>query len=440
MIYLQDIKVTNFKCFKSTPNLQLGKLTLLTGANSTGKSSLMYGILGVLQSKDFPLDFSPNGNYVKMGNFLEMVYNHDKEKPLGIDLSLFDTDYSQKLHIKTSWRCNSVGNVVLNSCECDGDYFNMKIRTLENGSQILDLDIEPSKNVKKENLKKMLSFVASQPSQDDEIINYVKYALKETHIQKCLLPTFSTDARPDIKYPFFYVWREVVTFLQGYNSGVNYISSYRQPAQRIYTEIPVSSNGKISTSGEGFINELLSWKDNNKDKFSEFVDSMKSIGLLSYIEPSRLEGGQFKVGVKIHESDELVNLSDVGFGISQSMPILIGDIELGNKSTLYVSQPEVHLHPSAQAKLGDYFVRQMNIGKRYVIESHSEYLMNRIRLSIVKGIVNEDDVKVYYMCKENGEAKIHDIKFKKNGQIEGAPEDFFDTYMMDVMDIAMNAE
>lgn len=439
MIYLQNIKVTNFKCFENTPNLQFGKLTLLTGANSTGKSSFIYGILGVLQSKDFPLDFSPNGNYVKMGNFLEMVYEHDKEKLLGIELSFYDTDYSQKLHIKTSWKCNSVGNIVLNSCECDGDYFNMQIETREDGSQILDLDIDPSKNVKKENLKKMLSFVASQPSQDDEIVNYVRYALQETHIHDCQFPASTTDASPDIKYPFFYVWREVVTFLQGYNSGVNYISSYRQPAQRIYTEIPVS-NGKITTSGEGFINELLSWKDKNQDKFSEFVDSMKSIGLLSYIEPLRLEGGQFKVGVKVHEGDELVNLSDVGFGISQSMPILIGDIELGNNSTLYVSQPEVHLHPSAQAKLGDYFVHQMNVGKRYVIESHSEYLMNRIRLSIVKGIVKEDDVKVYYMCKENGETKIFDIKFRKNGQIEGAPKDFFDTYMIDVMDIAMNAE
>lgn len=64
MVYLQDIRFTNFKCFEDTSSLEFGKLTLLTGANSTGKSSLMYGMLGVLQSKNFPWNFSPNGIYV----------------------------------------------------------------------------------------------------------------------------------------------------------------------------------------------------------------------------------------------------------------------------------------------------------------------------------------------------------------------------------------
>lgn len=72
------------------------------------------------------------------------------------------------------------------------------------------------------------------------------------------------------------------------------------------------------------------------------------------------------------------------------------------------------------------------------METHSEYLMNRLRLSIVRGTIAEDDVKVYYMRQEGGKTHIHKVKFKKNGQVEGAPQDFFDTYMIDVMDIAMS--
>lgn len=439
MIYLQNIKLSNFKCFEQTPDLQFGKLTLLTGANSTGKSSLMYGVLGVLQSKDFPLSFSSNGDYVQMGNFLEMAFKHDATKTIGIEFSLIDTDDKQTLYIKTAWKSNTVGNIVMKSCECDGGYYSLHVSTSTDGSQTLNLDIDPSKNVRKENLKKLLSFVNSQTALDGELADYVKYAMKETHIKNHVLSANSTDTTPDVKYPLFYVWHEITAFVQGYNSKVNYISSYRQPAQRTYTESPVSK-GKITTSGEGFINELLSWKDNSQDKFADFVEAMKSIGLLSYIEPMRLEGGQFKVGVKVHENDEVVNLSDVGFGISQTMPIIIGDIELGKGSTLYVSQPEVHLHPSAQAKLGNYLVGQMNLGKRYVIETHSEYLMNRLRLAVVKGDISEDDIKIYYMRQEQGMTEICDVKFRKNGQIDGAPSDFFDTYMMDVMDIAMNAE
>ena len=180
--------------------------------------------------------------------------------------------------------------------------------------------------------------------------------------------------------------------------------------------------------------------DDSQDKLSQFIDAMKTIGLLSDIEPTRLGAGQFKVDVQVHDDDGLANLSDVGFGISQVMPIIIGDVELSKGSTLYISQPEVHLHPSAQAKLGDYLANQINQGKRYVIETHSEYLMNRLRLSIVRGTISEDDVNVYYMRQEGGKTHIHKVKFKKNGQVEGAPQDFFDTYMIDVMDIAMNAQ
>ena len=94
----------------------------------------------------------------------------------------------------------------------------------------------------------------------------------------------------------------------------------------------------------------------------------KCCGIKVYeVEPKRLGAGQFKIGGKVHENDEVANLWDVGFGISQTMPVIIADVELGKESTLYVSQPEVHLHPRAQANLGDYLIKQTKNGKRYVV-------------------------------------------------------------------------
>lgn len=438
MVYLQDIKFTNFKCFEDTSILKLGKLTLLTGANSTGKSSLMYGVLGMLQSKKFPLALSPNGGYVQMGNFLEMVFKHDPNKKIGIGFTLVDSDLNESLAVDTVWRNNKVGNPYLENCELTSNYYHLSIKSQETG-HILNLDIEPEKSAKKIDMEDLLRYASTKTPTDATLVEYLKYATKETHIKDYTLDSFSDETKAEIKFPLSYIMQETQSFIRKYNEGVNYISSYRQPAQRIYTEEPMPQ-GKIATSGEGFINELLKWKDDRQDKFSEFVKGMKSIGLLSEIEPSRLGAGQFKISVKVHDGDDMANLGDVGFGISQMMPVIIGDVELGKGSTLYVSQPEVHLHPSAQAKFGDYIVRQMNEGKRYVIESHSEYLMNRLRLSIVKGVIHEEDVKVYYMSQANGNTKIFDIKFKASGQIEGAPQDFFDTYMIDVMDIAMSAQ
>lgn len=439
MVYLQDIKFTNFKCFEETQNLEFGKLTLLTGANSTGKSSLMYGILGVLQSKNFPLELSPNGSYVQMGNFLELVFKHKSDKTVGIHFTLIDSETKDKLKIESSWQSNPVGNPFMKSCECIGSFYSFRIETNTDGQQMLCLDIDSLKSKKKLDMEDLLEDTGSKYPSDGDLIDYLKYATRETHIKNVLIDGISGDTSPEIRYPLFLVLQETMAFIKRYNARVNYISSYRQPAQRIYTEEPVAS-GKIATSGEGFINELLKWKDEKQDKFIEFVEGMKSIGLLSDVKPTRLGSGQFKIGVKVHEEDEMANLWDVGFGISQTMPIIIGDVELGKESTLYVSQPEVHLHPKAQASFGDYLVKQVNNGKRYVIETHSEYLMNRLRLSIVRGNVKEDDVKVYYMSQKEGKTCIDDIKFKRDGQIVGAPQDFFDTYMIDVMDIAMSVQ
>jgi len=67
---LEEIRLAYFKCFKEI-KVQCSKVTLLTGANSSGKSSILYGLLGAIQTKDHPLYFSPNGSYVSMGDFEE---------------------------------------------------------------------------------------------------------------------------------------------------------------------------------------------------------------------------------------------------------------------------------------------------------------------------------------------------------------------------------
>ena len=123
------------------------------------------------------------------------------------------------------------------------------------------------------------------------------------------------------------------------------------------------------------------------------------------------------------------------------MPIIVADLQLGKGSTLLISQPEIHLHPNVQAELANYFLNNMlDMNKRYIIETHSEYLLNRFRYLITKGLIKEEQLNVYYLRNINDKTQTFRIFFKKNGKIEGAPKDFFDTYMMDVMNIAMTAK
>ncbi|MCP4213407.1 MAG: AAA family ATPase, partial [bacterium] len=107
---------------------------------------------------------------------------------------------------------------------------------------------------------------------------------------------------------------------------------------------------------------------------------------------------RFELVVKVNKNSVPVSLNDVGFGISQFLPIIVADLQLGKNSTLLVAQPEIHLHPSVQAQLGNYMCRQIKeSNKNYIVETHSEYLLNRVRLAIVKGEIPQDDVKIYYL-------------------------------------------
>ena len=162
--------------------------------------------------------------------------------------------------------------------------------------------------------------------------------------------------------------------------------------------------------------------------------------LLYWLTIRRLRGGRFEPRVAVHRGGPWSSLLDIGFGISQFLPILVADLQLGKNSTLFVAQPEIHLHPSVQASVADYFInRAVKSNKRYIIETHSEYLLNRIRSAIVKGRIEKKDIAVYYFENTTEGSLTYEIQFTKKGQILNAPKGFFDTYMMDVVDIALNS-
>ncbi len=121
------------------------------------------------------------------------------------------------------------------------------------------------------------------------------------------------------------------------------------------------------------------------------------------------------------------------------MPIIVADCQLPNESTLMIAEPEIHLHPNVQSNFGDYLVKQVkNKKKRYIIETHSEYLLNRVRLAVVKNEIEPEDVAIYFLENDGKDVKTHRLIFNKDGSISNAPNSFFETYMMDLKDIAFN--
>lgn len=453
MIQLRRIKVKNFKCFSDEQDLELGRLTLLTGANSTGKSSLMYSVLGALQSPRFPFAYSANGRFVNMGNYSEIVFGHDKDREMEIGFSLIEKDFN--IDIDTQWRNDEINDQPqLCKYEAHSSLFDITIvpKPGDDASEyLLTLDYRPprginlperSRELVLANLYRIAEEYKSVHNGED-VSGKLRAGLEDRTIVKdapLSIKGNSISCHDDVQTLVAYsqVGEIIRQRIKEYKSQMNFISSYRLKGERIYLEEDLE-NGRIQASGKGFVNQLLHWRESNRDNYESLVGAMRSMGLLYDIEPERIGGGQFRVGVSVHKESPLASLSDVGFGISQLLPVVVGDIELGEGSTLFTAQPEIHLHPNAQANYADYMISQLTHGKNYVVETHSEYLLNRIRLAIVKGALNEEDVRIYYLSQEKDSTKVYPVQFTKSGQITGAPKDFFETYMIDVMNIAMEA-
>lgn len=127
--------------------------------------------------------------------------------------------------------------------------------------------------------------------------------------------------------------------------------------------------------------------------------------------------------IQIHIGGKPRNLMDVGYGVSQVLPIIVDCLRGENGSIFLLQQPEVHLHPRAQAEFSSFLAvlaKQQN--KRFVIETHSDYLVDRIRMDIrdKKGITPED-VALLYFERKNGEATIHRLELDEQGNIVNAP-------------------
>ncbi|HCI82877.1 MAG TPA: DUF3696 domain-containing protein, partial [Ktedonobacter sp.] len=125
-------------------------------------------------------------------------------------------------------------------------------------------------------------------------------------------------------------------------------------------------------------------------------------------------------------------LAAVGVGVSQILPILVMGLLSPDDTLLIVEQPELHLHPSVQARLGDFFMGLSKCGKQCLIETHSENLVNQLRYHIVQeGGQKHSDCLIYFVDQDKrGAAQFHPVEISPQGNILNWPDGFFDESML----------
>ena len=120
----------------------------------------------------------------------------------------------------------------------------------------------------------------------------------------------------------------------------------------------------------------------------------------------------------------------MGFGISQVLPMLAALLRADGPAMLLLQQPELHLHPSAQAALGSLFCRTAEAERQLIIETHSEFIMNRIRVDVRdRGTkLRPEDVAILYFERNDIEVCLHPIRFDENGNVQDAPPSYLRSF------------
>ncbi len=155
------------------------------------------------------------------------------------------------------------------------------------------------------------------------------------------------------------------------------------------------------------------------------------------VKPLAKRGGPFQLQVRRFDKRTKGphrNLIDVGYGVSQVLPIVTELLRQDAPTMFLLQQPEVHLHPSAQAALGSLFCRTASWGRQLVVETHSDHLLDRVRMDVRDGVVplQPEDVSILYFERHGLDVRIHSLRIDDEGNVLGAPEGYRRFFMEEV--------
>jgi predicted ATPase len=430
----------NFKAWQTFGPARFAPLTILFGSNSSGKSSVAQFLLMLKQtveSQDRRMVFNVGGGKtaVDLGNFYEMVFGHDETRKVSFDLTwrlplpLVLTDsYHQKDYSGPEMRFES--EVWVQPAKGPALGVERMVYTLGDlqgsGMQAGMVRRDPPDSpygLVQENYEFVRNpgrvWPITEPTKcygfPDEVVNYYQNA----DVVKALALSF-----------------------ENLFQGLFYLGPLRERFSRQYTwtgEAPEH----VGWKGENTIAAILAAKDKKvsrgrKKKLHHLAELtaewLHKMGLIEAFEvkPIAPKRRDYEVLVRTPGPGKWVNITDVGFGISQFLPVLVQCFYAAPRSVVLIEQPEIHLHPAAQLWLADLFIEAIHSWEngeprniQLIIESHSEHFLRRLQRRIAEKELSRDEVAAYF-CQPTPEgALLKPLEVDFFGNIRNWPEDFF---------------
>ena len=218
--------------------------------------------------------------------------------------------------------------------------------------------------------------------------------------------------------------------------SITYLGPLRRHPERFY---PISGEDRDSVGVQGeFISHMLYHNSRIIEEVNEWFKHFEIPYrlVISNFGDVNLTGESVSIALHDDHTETLVTLADVGFGINQSLPVIIEGIASPPNAIICVEQPEIHLHPRLQANIADLMIKTSKVedGKQWIVETHSELLILRLQRRIREGELKSSDVSVLYVDPSDDGSKIEVLKLDENGDFQDEwPHGFFDEGFNELM-------
>jgi len=424
-----EFVLKDVRCFEGRKEFNIRPITFLVGENSTGKST----VLGCFQAlSDFILsrqgkgiDF--NNEPYQMGAFG------------GIARKTQSCDQTFELGFENIGGINCY--LTLTEREDGSEPVIQQIRwAFEDDSQITIKGIKGNK--KKTNKSEDVQITESGESNFCILLNedspdYLRFQTHDTYFGyfhflievNNSMPLSSKKNKEKIQKLLEYL--SLLPHL--YSSQISYsFAPIRSKPARTYNPLKESVSPEGSEMPMVLMNLSASRKGNWEDLKKRLEDFGKSSGLFSEISVRKLgDSTSDPFQLQITVRGPKANLIDVGYGISQVLPILVR-IFISGSARFLLQQPEVHLHPRAQAELASLLIDiSRKQEKSFIIETHSDYMLKRARIEIMQKNIKPEDVSLIYLEPVGDKVEVHNIGFDDQANMLNVPESYGDFFLQE---------
>lgn len=418
----------NVRCFAGQHEIPIKPLTMLIGENNSGKSTCLAALSVVLDPFGFPWQPRLNeppynlGNYDTIATFKGGRYGRASSFCFGI---VHDAPRAREPdEIRATYRGKN-GQVAISRLTVRSSYGKLEIVIDEEDNQRRVQITAESRNRSESYTVPIKRSRREATPLGNEIVYEIFEYLAKQHETKPLYSTLYRLLMPLVFEP------------ELFGRGTMSIAPIRTKPKRTYDEV----TEEFSPEGEHIPFVLLQrLKDKNfvtaLERFGENSGLFKHITVKQW--GSRAGSA---LQVLVTSSGRPANLVDVGYGVSQALPVVVQSVLASKERLLLLQQPEVHLHPRAQAALGSFFVDMVvEGGKQFVVETHSDYIVDRVRQEVVNGRIRQQDVEILYFEKNGIDTAVHILTLDECGNIVGSPPTYREFFLKEALNLLNPAD